>query len=236
MATKEIDRMASTAQEMARSYEAVADNFAAFQKRSVGFAQDGLKLLQLQQDNIKAVQEWWANGMKLLERQQRSVKFAQSWMTSGFDALRSQTEQNLRTAEAVARGVREQQEAFRSFTGAWTGAYRDFFTPFAHYAQEGVRGAQRATEQGLRLAGETVDQTEQTLRQVEQATRQAELEAVVLGALKTRDYDELNVEEVSKRLNGLSVEELGKVREYEKQGKNRETLIEQIDRKIKAIS
>jgi hypothetical protein len=46
----------------------------------------------------------------------------------------------------------------------------------------------------------------------------------------------LTVEEISERLGGLSVEELKKVREYEKRNKNRETLIEQIDRKIRANS
>ena len=46
--------------------------------------------------------------------------------------------------------------------------------------------------------------------------------------MKTANYDELTVDEISKRLNGLSTEELRKVREYEKRNKNRETLIEQI--------
>ena len=44
----------------------------------------------------------------------------------------------------------------------------------------------------------------------------------------------MTVAEISKRLDGLSAEQLRKVREYEKQNKNRETLIEQIDRKIRA--
>jgi hypothetical protein len=57
-----------------------------------------------------------------------------------------------------------------------------------------------------------------------------------LGALKTTDYEELTVDELSKRLEGLSADELKKVREYEKQNKDRQTLIEQIDRKIKANS
>ena len=46
-------------------------------------------------------------------------------------------------------------------------------------------------------------------------------------------YDEMNVEEVSRRLDNLSREELARVREYEQRNKNRETLIEQIDRKIR---
>jgi hypothetical protein len=42
------------------------------------------------------------------------------------------------------------------------------------------------------------------------------------------------VEEVSKRIEGLSTDRLRKVREYEKTRKDRETLIAQIDRKIRA--
>ena len=60
------------------------------------------------------------------------------------------------------------------------------------------------------------------------------MRTAVYGALKTANYEELTVDEISKRIEGLSTEELEKVREYEKQNKNRETLIEQIDRKIRA--
>ncbi len=42
--------------------------------------------------------------------------------------------------------------------------------------------------------------------------------------------------EVSNKLDDLSVEDLKKVREYEKQNKNRDTLLEQINRKIRAAS
>ena len=49
-------------------------------------------------------------------------------------------------------------------------------------------------------------------------------------------YDEMNVGEISGRLDGLSEEELEKVRDYEKRNKSRDTLIEQLDRKIKAHS
>ena len=45
-------------------------------------------------------------------------------------------------------------------------------------------------------------------------------------------YDELNVEEIKDELEGLSEDELKKVRSYEKKHKNRKTLLEQLDRKI----
>ena len=53
---------------------------------------------------------------------------------------------------------------------------------------------------------------------------------------RSLNYDELNVEEVGKELEGLSAQELREVREYEKGNKNRETVINQIDRKLKPAS
>jgi hypothetical protein len=169
--------------------------------------------------------------------------------------VREQTEHNVRTAEAFARNASKQQESFRALSQGWVGAYRDFFSPFS-YAQQGMKTFQRATQQGLeatqqiarqgleateqvtrqglRVAEEATEQTEQVLRQTEKATYQAELKAAVLGALKSANYDELTVDEISEKLDGLSTEQLEQVREYEQQNKDRETLIGQIDRKIRA--
>jgi hypothetical protein len=49
-------------------------------------------------------------------------------------------------------------------------------------------------------------------------------------------YDELTVEEVSARLGSLSTEDLREVRNYEERNKNRETILEQLDRRIKSGS
>ncbi len=49
-------------------------------------------------------------------------------------------------------------------------------------------------------------------------------------------YDELNVGEVSEQLDDLSEEELKRVRDYERRNKGRDTLLEQLERKIKAAS
>jgi hypothetical protein len=160
--------------------------------------------------------------------------------------LREQAEQNARTAEAFARSVNKQQESFGALTRQWVGAYRDYFSPFAYFRegmrmtqqanQQGLEATEQVARQGLRVAHEAAEQTGEVLRQTEKVTREAELKTVVSGALKTANYDELTVDEISKRLNGLSTGELRKVREYEKRNKNRETLIEQIDRKIRSNS
>src|SRR3954453_10465654 len=49
-------------------------------------------------------------------------------------------------------------------------------------------------------------------------------------------YDDLSVDEVSARLGALSAEELRKVRDYEERTKNRETVLEQLDRRIRGGS
>ena len=165
-----IDKTALTAHEMAEaqrdSFEAIAENFAAAQRRSLRLAEGGLEFMRLQERNARAAQ------------------------------------QGLEVTEQVAR--------------------------------QGLRATEQATRQGLRVAEEATERSEDVLRQTEKVTREAELRAAVLGALKTANYDELSVEEVSKRIEGLPTEQLRKVREYEKKNKNRETLIEQIDRKIRA--
>jgi hypothetical protein len=246
--TTNIDKTTRTTRQMAEvqrdSYEALAENLAAAQRRSMGLAEDGLKFMRLQEDNARAAQEFFANGVKLLKFQQRNAEFVQGWTGEAVEAMREQTEHNVQTAEAFARGISKQQEAFGELTRAWAGTYRDFFSPFAYF-REGVRTTQQAAKQGLeateqvarqglRVAEEATEQTEKVLRQTEKVTKEAELKAAVLGALKTANYEELTVDEISGRLEDLSVNELKKVREFEKHNKNRETLIEQIDRKIRA--
>ena len=49
-------------------------------------------------------------------------------------------------------------------------------------------------------------------------------------------YDELTVEVVSGRLDALSTEGLREVRDYEERTKKRETILEQLDRRIRSGS
>ena len=256
---RNIDKTARTTREMAEaqrdSYEALAENFAAAQRRGIGIAEGGLEFMRLQEENARATQEFFANGVRLLKLQQRNAEFVQGWIGEAVEVVREQTEHNVRTAEVFAQSIGKQQESLGALSRAWAGTYRDFFSPFAYF-QEGMRTFQRATQQGLeateqvarqglrateettrqglRVAEEATERSEDVLRQTEKATREAELRTAALAALKTPDYEGLTVEEVSKRIEGLPTEQLKKVREYEKKNKNRETLIEQIDRKIRA--
>jgi hypothetical protein len=254
-----VDKMARTAREMAEaqrdSFEALAENFAAAQRRSIGLAEGGLEFVKIQEDNARAAQEFFVNGVRLLQLQQKNAEFVQSWTGDAVEVMREQTEHNARTAEAFARVVGRQQEGFRTLARGWAGAYTDLFGPLAYarqgmrafqqatrqgleateqVARQGLRVAEETTKQGLRVAEDTAERTDKVLRQTEKATHEAELRAAVYSALGTTDYDGLSVDEVSRRIDGLPAEQLKKVREFEKNHKNRETLIAQIDRKIRA--
>ncbi len=269
---KNIDKTARTAREMAEaqrdSFEALAENFASAQRRSMGLAEGGLEFVRMQEDNARAAQEFFANGVRLLQRQQRNAEFVQSWTGDAVEVVREQAEHNARTAEAFARAIGRQQEAFGSLARGWVGAYTDFFSPFAYARQatrafqrttqqgletteqvtrqglrvaeettrQGIQATEEATKQGLRVAEEATERTEDVLRRTEEATREAEFRTAVFGALGTTDYDALSVEEVARRIDGLSDDQLKQVREFEKNNKNRQTLVAQIDRKIRANS
>src|SRR4028119_339953 len=160
--TTNVETMTRTAREMAEvqrdSYQALAESFTASQRRGAKLAQDGLRFFKLQEDNARAAQEWFANGVRLMQLQQRNADFAQEWLGGGVEALREQTEQNLRAADAVVRSARKQQEGLQRIGQDWVGAYQDFFTPFASYAREGLRTAQQATEQGIQATQQVAQQ------------------------------------------------------------------------------
>ena len=52
-----------------------------------------------------------------------------------------------------------------------------------------------------------------------------------LNAL-VNDYDDLSIDEVEKKVRGLSRQEIQNVRDYEKRHKNRKTLIKSLDRSL----
>ena len=234
-----IEKTTRTAQEITKSqqraFEALADNFLSFQRRNAEVARGWSELLKLQESNARAAQDLFTSGVRFAELQQRNVRFAQEWMGYGVNFWRNQAESNASAAEVVAQSAAEQQESFRKLAEQWASTYEGFFSSWNSYAKEGLKGVQQVTEQGLenverttrqglRIAEDAAEQTERTVRQADP------------NQLPIKDYDDLNVSEVSAKLDGLTVAELRKVEAYEKRNKNRETVVEQIERKIKAAS
>jgi hypothetical protein len=99
----------------------------------------------------------------------------------------------------------------------------------AEQTQKATETAAKSAQKGSELAAEeTQKSTEIAAKDVQKNTETA--------TFPIEGYDEMNLDEVSKRLGGLSVDELKRVRKYEKDNKNRRTLRKEMKRKIKSTS
>ena len=181
----------------------------------------------------------YAQAAESGERQQRR---AREFSELVADNLREQTEVSRSNAQQLSEQANKQQEAGQALARESVEAYAEFLnSAFSRY-QSGTERAAGSAQEGAMATGRTAaglvgaatgavaDATARTLdATAEGAERTAETATFPIAG-----YDEMNVEEVSKRLNDLSVEELQLVRDYEERNKRRETLLEQMDRKIRA--
>jgi primosomal protein N' len=95
-------------------------------------------------------------------------------------------------------------------------------------AEPATEETQKSTEVAAKDAQETQKSTEIAAKDAQKNTETA--------AFPIDGYDEMNVGEVSERLDGLSVEELKRVRKYEKRNKDRGSLRKEMKQKIKTTS
>ncbi len=181
----------------------------------------------------------YAQAAEAGERQERR---AQEFSELVAQNLREQTEASRSNAQRLSEQAARQQEAGQALARESVEAYAEFLDDaFSRYRSGTERAAQNLQE-GTMATGRTVtgllgaatgavaDTTASTLGStVEGAERAAETVAFPIEG-----YDEMNVEEISKRLGDLSVEELQLVRDYEELNKRRESLLEQMDRKIRS--
>src|SRR5829696_668342 len=181
--------------------------------------QEGMRDLQ---GNLQGGAQRWVDTMQRLaeqiqRQQQVSQQMTQELMNTYVQLLNTQgsylaelpqqQQQNLQqlTQQAMQQAQGQQQNFQQVFQQTLDTFSRLFDVPASH-AGEGARIAQESA------------------RIVQRAASEVPIEG----------YDELNVEEIVARLEGLSEEELERVRGYERGNKNRATLLEQIDRRAES--
>lgn len=167
------------------------------------------------------------------EARERTNRLTRSFFESVASELRAEAESNRAASERLVEQSRKQQEAFRTMTEESVALYRNFLNSVAAYHQMNVERAQGNIQAGARTATEA---TERTTSAVQEATDRtaASVQSTAEGdsGVPIEGYDELNVGEISSRLDGLSEDELRRVREFEAQNKNRRTLLDQVDQKL----
>jgi hypothetical protein len=208
--TTNIDKRTRTTRQMTElqrdSFETLAKNFAALQRRNVELTQMWMTGVYrtffpftyaiYAQDGLKAAQQGTEQALEATQQ--------------ALEATQQVAQQGLRVAEEAT--VKAEQATAK--------------------AEQATAKAEQATMEAKQATAKTQAETREAALRLEEETREVALQAAVHRSLETKNYEELNVDEVSKKLDGLSATELKKVREYEMHNKSRETLIEAIDSRL----
>jgi hypothetical protein len=164
----------------------------------------------------------------------------------------------LSAMQSLAEQIQKQQQLSQQMTQELMNTYMQLLNTPGSYLSGQAEQQQQTLQQTAQQWMEQAQQQQQTFQQQAQQQQQSfqQMTQEVLGSYSKlfeiplsyakeglRDaqfpiegYDELTVEEVSGRLDGLSTEELREVRDYEERTKNRDTILEQLDRRIRGGS
>jgi len=169
------------------------------------------------------------------ERQQQRAQEFSELVSSN---LREQSEAGRANAQRLSEQAARQQEAGQALARESVEAYAEFLNDAFSRYRVGTEQAARSAKEGVRTLSETTTGLLGTATGAVGATAGATVEGAEQAAEEVvfpiDGYDDMNVDEISGRLDDLSVEELQLVRDYEELNKRRETLLEQMDRKIRA--
>jgi len=164
----------------------------------------------------------------------------------------------LSAMQSLAEQIYKQQQSSQQMIQELINTYMQLLNTPGSYLSGQAQQQQQTLQQTAQQWMEQAQQQQQTYQQQAQQQQQSfqQMTQEVLGNYSKlfniplsyakeglRDaqfpiegYDELNVEEVSGRLDALSTEDLREVRDYEERTKNRETVLEQLDRRIRSRS
>ena len=147
-----------------------------------------------------------------VKAQELNTQLARRAVETWIDGLRKQTELSQDLAQELFGRAEEQADAYRRFFGQW-GTIPMWSFPGM------VNGVMFPFQkQGMRFV-------EKGATTIEDA----------VATFPIPGYDEKNVEEISARLDGLSAEQIRHLRAYEKAHKNRQSLIDRFDSKLRTL-
>jgi len=168
------------------------------------------------------------------ESAERQQQRAQEFSELVSRDLREQTEAGRANARQLSEQAGRQQEAGQALARESVEAYAEFLNEAFSRYRSGTEQAAQSAREGARTLTETTTGLLGTATGAVGASVEGAERAAEAAVFPIEGYDEMNVDEISERLDGLSVEELQLLRDYEELNKKRETLLEQMDRKIRA--
>src|SRR5215217_6310888 len=197
------------------------------------------RTVTLQESNLRFTQNFYKSWIEQLNNQAQGTR----------QAVQNLRDQGQRQREAVETLSREARNTYSEFLNSAVGFYQNAVGTATQVAQQnmqqgvqaGVHAASQTAQQATDVANEAGQQgaeaasqaAQQAARGAEQVAQEGAVAAErVAPGVSIEDYDNLNVAEIVEQLENLSVDELQRVRAYEQQNKDRDTLLEQIDRSM----
>ena len=170
----------------------------------------------------EARQEWLGMLESLAEQIQKQQQNSQQMIQEMMDTYM----QLLNTPGSyLSSQAEQQQQTLQQTAQQWMEQAQEQQQSFQQQAQQQQQAFQQMTREVL-----------STFTQLFSIPVSYAQEGLRSAQFPIEGYDELTVEDFSGRLGGLSIEELRVVRDYEERNKNRDTILEQLDRKIRAGS
>jgi hypothetical protein len=177
---------------------------------------------RVKQSQEGARQEWLSAMQSLAEQiqkqQQNSQQMVQELMNTYMQLLNT-------PGSYLSGQAEQQQQTLRQTAQQWMEQAQQQQQAFQQQAQQQQQSFQQMTQEVL---GSYSKLFNIPLSYAKEGLRDARF--------PIEGYDELTVEEISARLGALSTEDLREVRDYEERNQNRETVLEQLDRKIRGSS
>jgi gas vesicle protein len=179
-------------------------------------------------------------------------------MDSMDQAPEEARQQWLGMLQTLSEQIQRQQQTSQQMTQEMMETYMQLLNTPGSYLSGQAEQQQQTLQQSAQQWMEQAQQQRQTFQQQAQQQQQAfqQMTQDVLGSYSQLfniplsyakqglresgfpidNYDDLNADEISRRVAGLSAEELRVVRDYEERNKNRDTVLEQLDRRIRSGS
>src|ERR687897_3907302 len=169
-----------------------------------------------------ARQEWLSTMQSLAEQIQKQQQNSQQMIQE----LMNPYMQLMNTPGSFLSGQAEQQQqTLQQTVQQWMEQAQQQQQSFQQQAQQQQQSFQQMTQEVL---GSYSKLFEIPLSYAQEGLRSAQF--------PIEGYDELTVEEISGRIGNLSIDDLRMVRDYEERNKSRETVLEQLDRRIRSGS
>jgi hypothetical protein len=172
---------------------------------------------------VEGTQAEWLSAMQSLaeqiqKQQQTSQQMIQELMNTYMQLLNT-------PGSYLSGQAEQQQQTLQQTAQQWMEQAQQQQQSFQEQAQQQQQSFQQMTQEVM-----------STYSQLFNIPLSYAKEGLKDAQFPIEGYDELTVEEVSGRLDALSTEELREVRDYEERTKKRDTILEQLDRRIRGGS